>query len=74
VVLAVFRHLNRCSLMDGVHAASSLVGRPDRVTSAGSCSALLIEGVWGGVGAVLFFPAAVLLLFLFIGVLKAPAT
>jgi ferrous iron transport protein B len=73
VVIAVFQSIFTAAepLMDGVHWAIAASGNwlgsalPDSVFRS-----LLIEGVWGGVGAVVVFLPQILILFLFIGVLE----
>ena len=73
VVIAVFQSIFTAAepLMDGVHWAISTSGNwlgsalPDSIFRS-----LLIEGVWGGVGAVVVFLPQILILFLFIGVLE----
>ncbi len=73
VVIAVFQSIFTLAvpLMDGVEAAIATSGGwlgdllPDSALRG-----LLIEGVWGGVGAVVVFLPQILILFLFIGVLE----
>jgi ferrous iron transport protein B len=73
VVMAVFQSIFTAAkpLMLGVQAGIAWSG-----TAVGSLlpnsvfRSLLIEGVWGGVGAVLAFLPQILILFLFIGVLE----
>ena len=73
VVIAVFQSIFTAAepLMNGVHWAIAASGSwlggalPDSVFRS-----LLIEGVWGGVGAVVVFLPQILILFLFIGVLE----
>jgi ferrous iron transport protein B len=73
VVIVVFQSIFTAAqpLMDGVHWAITASGHwlggalPDSIFRS-----LLIEGVWGGVGAVVVFLPQILILFLFIGVLE----
>ena len=73
VVVAVFQCIFTVAvpLMDGVEAAVAVSGGwlgtllPDSVLKD-----LLLEGVWGGVGAVVVFLPQILILFLFVGVLE----
>ncbi len=73
VVIAVFQTIFTAAvpLMDGVEVAITTSGQwltgllPDTWFRA-----LLIEGVWGGVGSVVVFLPQILLLFLFIGILE----
>lgn len=73
VVVAVFQTIFYAAvpLMDGVEALVSISGRwVEAVMPPSMIRALLIEGVWSGVGSVLVFLPQILLLFLFIGVLE----
>ncbi len=73
VVVAVFQSIfsGAVPLMNGVEALVSRSGAwlgtrlPDTAWTA-----LLVEGVWGGVGSVVVFLPQILLLFLFIGILE----
>lgn len=73
VVVAVFQTIFTAAapLMDlvdrGVGASGAWLGR---ALPEGVLRALLVEGVWGGVGSVLVFLPQILLLFLFIGLLE----
>ncbi len=73
VVVAVFQTIFTAAapLMDGVRWLFEVSGH--WITAALPASplrSLLVEGVWGGVGAVIVFLPQVLLLFLFIGILE----
>lgn len=73
VVVAVFQTIFTAAapLMDlvdrGVGVSGAWLGR---ALPEGVLKALLVEGVWGGVGSVLVFLPQILLLFLFIGLLE----
>ena len=73
VVVAVFQAIFTAAaplmdLVDGAVAASgSWLGR---TLPEGVVRALLVEGIWAGVGSVLVFLPQILLLFLFIGILE----
>ena len=73
VVVAVFQTIFTAAtpLMDAVKAgvAWSGAGWPAALPES-ALRSLLVEGVWGGVGAVLVFLPQILLLFLFIGILE----
>jgi ferrous iron transport protein B len=73
VILAVFQTIfaGAVPLMDGVSWAVEASGRwiESRLPES-ALRSLLVEGVWGGVGAVVIFLPQILLLFLFIGILE----
>lgn len=73
VVVAVFQTIfaGAQPLMDGVEWAIARSGEwLAAVLPESWLTSLLIEGVWGGVGAVVVFLPQILLLFLFIGILE----
>jgi ferrous iron transport protein B len=73
VVVAVFQTIFTAAvpLMDGVKWLFDASGHWISATlPASPFRSLLVEGVWGGVGAVVVFLPQVLLLFLFIGILE----
>lgn len=73
VVVGVFQtiFIGARPLMDGlqslIHASGRWVGE---AVPEGAARSLLLDGVWGGVGAVVVFLPQILLLFLFIGILE----
>ncbi len=73
VVLLVFQVLFTAAvpLMDGIRWLIAASGREiAEILPDSPIRSLLVEGVWGGVGAVLVFLPQILLLFLFIGILE----
>ncbi|HWB96779.1 MAG TPA: ferrous iron transporter B [Bryobacteraceae bacterium] len=73
VVLLVFQVLFTAAvpLMDGIRWLIAASGREiAEMLPDSPIRSLLVEGVWGGVGAVLVFLPQILLLFLFIGILE----
>ncbi|MBI1358001.1 MAG: ferrous iron transporter B [Acidobacteria bacterium] len=73
VVVAVFQTIFTAAvpLMDGVEALISTSGEWLKAALPDTWfRALLIEGVWGGVGSVIVFLPQILLLFVFIGILE----
>jgi ferrous iron transport protein B len=73
VVLAVFQSIFSWArpLMDAVQGlVLASGGWIERVLPESPLRALLVEGVWGGVGSVVVFLPQILLLFLFIGILE----
>jgi ferrous iron transport protein B len=73
VVLAVFQSIFSWArpLMDAVQGLVLASGSwVERLLPESPLRALLVEGVWGGVGSVVVFLPQILLLFLFIGVLE----
>ena len=73
VVVAVFQSIFTAAtpLMDAVKAGVEWSGRwVAGALPESALRSLLVEGVWGGVGAVLVFLPQILLLFLFIGILE----
>ncbi len=73
VVLAVFQSIFSWArpLMDAVQGLVLASGSwVERLLPDSPLRALLVEGVWGGVGSVVVFLPQILLLFLFIGVLE----
>ena len=73
VVVAVFQSIFSLAvpLMDGVDAAiGASAGWIGSALPESPLKGLLLEGVWGGVGAVVIFLPQILILFLFIGVLE----
>jgi ferrous iron transport protein B len=73
VVLAVFQSIFSWArpLMDAVQGLVLASGSwVERVLPESPLRALLVEGVWGGVGSVVVFLPQILLLFLFIGILE----
>lgn len=73
VVLAVFQSIFSWArpLMDGVQGLVLASGAwVESLLPESPLRALLVEGVWGGVGSVVVFLPQILLLFLFIGILE----
>ena len=73
VVIALFQSIFTLAkpMMDGIQALITSSGHLlERVLPASPFRALLIDGVWNGVGAVIVFLPQILLLFLFIGFLE----
>jgi ferrous iron transport protein B len=73
VVLTVFQSIFTAAapLMDGVEAAVEWSGGwVASLLPASPLRSLVLDGIWGGVGAVLVFLPQILLLFLFIGLLE----
>jgi ferrous iron transport protein B len=73
VVLAVFQTIfaGAVPLMEGVQWLVDTSGKWIETTLPDSAlRSLLVEGIWGGVGAVVIFLPQILLLFLFIGILE----